>query len=205
MAKQLAAGGYAVHVTGRTDPKVKELTFHQLNLSGAKMVQDIEKLTQSLPKIDLLVHAAGFYQEGRVTDLSDKQIEDMLNVGGRSLVYGLRALLKKQADLPELITITSTSQWTPRQLEPIYNFVKAGAGHFTNAMAEDGRIAKVMVAAPAGMNTPFWKYRPDRDTSTMLDPKWVAGQIMQARAQRYKYKYIRILREPPRVEEVETR
>lgn len=205
LAKKLAASGYDVHVTGRKDPKVDNVIFHVLNLSGTKVVKDLEKLIDQLPKIDLFVHAAGYYQEGRITDLTDEQIEDMLNVGGRSLLYGLRALLKKQASLPELLVITSTSQWTPRQLEPLYNFVKAGAGHFANAMAEDGRVGKVLVAGPAGMNTPFWRDQPERDMSAMLDPEWVADQMLTAKGQNYKYKYIRILREPARVEEVEQR
>jgi short-subunit dehydrogenase len=129
----------------------------------------------------------------------------MLDVGGRGLIYTVRALLSKQGELPELITITPTSQWTPRQRESIYNFVKAGAGHFTNALAEDGRIAKAMVVGPAGMKTPFWRDQPGRDMSKMLDPQWVAEQITKAREGKYQFKYIRILRDPPRVEEVETR
>lgn len=205
LAKKLAAGGYDVHITGRKDPKIERLTFHALNLSGKDPAQKLKQLIQSLPKVDLFIHAAGYYQEGRVTDLTDKQIEEMLNVGGRSLIYGLRALLQNQADLPELITITSTSQWVPRQYEPIYNFVKAGGGHFANAMAEDGRVGKVLVAGPAGMNTPFWRDQPGRDMNDMLDPEWVAQQIEAARKPQYKYKYIRILRQPARVEEVETR
>jgi len=204
-AKQLAEQGAEVLVTGRKDPKAKDIRFVQLDLSVPDLAKRLESFVKELPKVDLFIYAAGYYQEGRVTDLSEEQIEEMINVGGRGLIYGLRALLKKQADLPELITITSTSQWTPRQLEPIYNFVKAGAGHFTNAMAEDGRVAKVMVAGPAGMNTAFWKHDPERDMTDMLDPKWVADQIMEARKQDYKYKYIRILRAPARVEEVETR
>lgn len=205
LAKKLAGGGYDVHITGRKDPKVGRLTFHAVDLSSKDMVQQIENLMKSLPKVDLLMHAAGYYQEGRVTDLSGGQIEEMLNVGGRSLIYGLRALLNNQAGLPELIAITSTSQWVPRQMEPLYNFVKAGAGHFANAVAEDGRIAKVLVAGPAGMNTPFWRDQPERDMGAMLDPEWVAEQIQAARKPQYKYKYIRILREPARVEEVEQR
>src|SRR5690606_18827276 len=152
--------------------KVDGLEFIKFDLSAPELPQRFETFAKDLPKVDVVVYAAGYYQEGRITDLSEDQIEEMLNVGGRGLIYGLRAILKKQADLPELITITSTSQWTPRQLEPIYNFAKAGAGHFTNAMAEDGRVAKVMVAGPAGMNTAFWKHDPGRDMSAMLDPKW---------------------------------
>ncbi len=205
LAKWLVVDGYHVTITGRTDPRVEGLTFQALDLAQPNLPEVLEVFTAKLPKVDVYVYAAGYYQEGTLTDLTESQIEDMINVGGRGLIFGLRALLNKQARLPELITITSTSQWTPRKLEPIYNFVKAGVGHFTNAMAEDGRIAKVMVAGPAGMNTPFWRDDPKRDMTGMLDPEWVAEQIMEARKQNYKYKYIRILRQPARVEEVEQR
>jgi short-subunit dehydrogenase len=111
----------------------------------------------------------------------------MINVGGRGLIYLMKSLLKKQNDLEELITITSTSHWTPRKLEPIYNFVKAGAGHFSNSMAEDGRVGKVLVAGPAGMNTEFWDGVERNDLDTMLDPKWVAEQIMELHKDNYGY------------------
>jgi short-subunit dehydrogenase len=113
--------------------------------------------------------------------------------------------LQKQDKLNELVAITSTSGWTPRQREPIYNFVKAGEGHFANAMAEDGRVGKVLVAGPAGMDTAFWRDDPERDKSTMLDPAWVAEQIQQLRQDDYRYRFAKIMREPPRVEIVETR
>jgi hypothetical protein len=61
-----------------------------------------------------------------------------------------------------------------------------------------------MQAGPAGMDTNFWK-GTGQDTSKMNKPEWVAEQIVKARDNDYSYKYIRILREPPRVEEVEKR
>ncbi len=205
LAKQLQSNGYTTHVTGRKDPKANGIIFHKLDLAGTTMVQKLEKLITSLPKLDLLVHAAGFYQEGRLTDLSDEQIEEMLNVGGRSLIYAMRSILKKQGELAELMVVTSTSQWIPRQIEPIYNFIKAGGGHFANAMAEDGRVGKVLVAGPAGMRTAFWRNDPGRDKSEMLEPSWVAEQMLTIGRRPYKYKYIRILRQPARIEEIEER
>jgi NAD(P)-dependent dehydrogenase (short-subunit alcohol dehydrogenase family) len=147
----------------------------------------------------------GYYQEGTVTDLTYEQIEEMIDVGGRGLIYMMKSLLDKQGSLKELITITSTSQWTPRKLEPIYNFAKAGAGHFSSSMAEDGRVGKVLVAGPAGMNTDFWEGVERDDLDTMLDPVWVADQIVQLREDDYKYRFAKIMRQPPRVVIEETR
>ncbi|HEX7963473.1 MAG TPA: SDR family oxidoreductase [Candidatus Saccharimonadales bacterium] len=207
LARRWAEAGDSVVITGRTAPAVPQqrVLFHKLDLDAADLPQKMAALVKDLPRIDVLVYAAGFYQEGTITDLSEADIEKMLNVGGRGLVFGLRALLQKQAELPEFISITSSSQYVPRQLEPIYNFVKAGAGHLAASMAEDGRIAKVLHVAPSGMQTAFWRDQPSKDVSGHLDPKWVADEIDKLRKKDYRYKYVRIQRDPARVEEVETK
>ncbi|HSX35515.1 MAG TPA: SDR family oxidoreductase [Patescibacteria group bacterium] len=205
LAKQLLASGTTVTITGRKDPGVDGLKFEALELAQPDLPTTLEGLMADLSHIDLFVYAAGFYQEGRVTDLSIDQIETMISVGGRGLIFGLRALLNKQADLPQLITITSSSQYVARQLEPVYNFVKAGAGHFTSSMAEDGRVGKALHVAPQGMQTAFWRDQPHKDVSSYIDPVWAAEQILATNQSNFKYKYIRILRDPARVEEVETR
>jgi short-subunit dehydrogenase len=205
LAKLYAAAGDQVIVTGRTDPKSDFAQFHKLDLGGKNLAETIATFVQGLPTIDRLVYAAGFYQEGRVTDLSPGQINTMVQVGGTGLIYFMRELLAKQGELKELVTITSTSQWTPRKLEPIYNFIKAGAGHFSNSMVEDGRVGKVLVAGPAGMDTPFWDGVNRDDLDKMLPKNWVAEQIIDNLAGNYKYKFIQILRQPARIEVVESR
>ena len=194
-----------VIVTGRSDPEADSLEYIEFDLTKESLASRVSKLLADLPTINSLVYAAGYYQGGTVTDLSEKEIEDMISVGGRGLIYFVREILKKQGELEELITITSTSQWTPREKEPIYNFVKAGAGHLSNAFAEDSRVKKVLVVGPAGMKTPFWKGVDRDDLDKMLEPDWVAEQVLKLIDDNYRYKFIRILREPPRVEEAEER
>src|SRR3989338_6779319 len=116
----------------------------------------------------------------------------------------VQRIIKKQGSLAGFIAITSTSQWTPRLLEPMYTAVKAGLAMLANSLSLDPRIGKVLVAGPAGMATRFWENNP-RDMSKMLDPKWVAEQIIQLYADDFEYKFSRIMRDPPRVEIVETR
>lgn len=205
LAKEFANDGNTVIVTGRTNPKVKFARFEKLDLAQKDLSKAIDLFVSDLPKVDRLVYAAGFYQEGRVTDLSAEQIENMVQVAGTGLIYFMRSLLRKQGRLDELVTITSTSQWTPRQKEPIYNFAKAGIGHFSNAMAEDGRVGKVLVVGPAGMRTVFWDDVKRHDLDKMLDKAWVAEQIIKALSGKYTYKFIRVLRQPTRVEEAERR
>ena len=84
-------------------------------------------------------------------------------------------------------------------------FAKAGAAHFSNAMAEDSRVAKVLVAGPAGMNIAFWDGIERDDFDKMLNPSWVADEVLKLRENDYKYRFAKIMREPARVEVVETR
>jgi short-subunit dehydrogenase len=205
IAKKLSKEGSDVIVTGRRELKEPKLTYKQFDLAAPELVKRISEFVSSLPEIDTFVYAAGYFQEGRVTDLSEEEIEEMINVGGRGLIYFVKAILNKQDSLDELITITSTSQWTPRQKEPIYNFAKAGAAHFSNGIAEDGRVKKVLVAGPAGMKTAFWEGVERTDLDTMLDPAWVADEVMKLREATYKYRFAKIMREPARVEVIETR
>jgi short-subunit dehydrogenase len=204
LAKDMQISGDDVYVTGRRKLDEPSLHYESFDLSAPDLPQRLNDFITKMPEITTLVYAAGYFQEGSVTDLTEKQIEEMIDVGGRGLIYAVQAVLAKQGKLRELITITSTSQWTPRKLEPIYNFAKAGAAHFSNAMAEDGRIAKVLVAGPAGMDTAFWE-GTDHDVSSMLDPAWVAGEVMKLRGDDYRYRFAKIMREPARVEIVETR
>lgn len=204
LAKEFVDKGDKVIVTGRHKPEVDFVEFKKVDLS-ANPAHAIGQLAKELPKIDKLVYSAGFYQFGRVTDLSNEQIEQMVNVSGTGLIYFMRELLARQGSLGELITITSSSQWTPRKNEPIYNFAKAGIGHFSNAMAEDGRVDKVLVVGPSGMRTKFWDGVKRDDLDKMLDKEWVAQQVVKAQDGDYKYKLIKILRQPARVEEAEKR
>ncbi len=204
VARDFRDAGNNVIVTGRRGLDEAGIVYEPFDLAAPDLVERIGEFVMKLPEVDTLVYAAGYYQEGRITDLSETQIEEMIDVCGRGLVYFVRALLQKQEKLTELITITSTSQWTPRALEPVYNFAKAAAGHFSNAMAEDGRVGKVLVAGPAGMQTAFWDGL-DKDTSSMLEPDWVASEIMKLREDDYAYRFAKIMRDPARVEIVETR
>jgi NAD(P)-dependent dehydrogenase (short-subunit alcohol dehydrogenase family) len=193
-------------VTGRHDPEAIFADYREFDLNTEPLADRIGKFVMELPPIHALVYSAGFYQEGHITDLSDADVDKMFNVGGRGLVFFVKKLLEKQGNLEELITITSTSQWTPREFESVYNFVKAGAGHYSHGQALDPSIGKTRVIGVSGMSTEFWD-GTDKDTSKMLPPEWVARQIMGLRKSDKRYRFAKILGAtadlPQRVEIVE--
>jgi short-subunit dehydrogenase len=205
LAKRFTDQADEVIVTGRTKPDDDFARFIELNLAQGDLPAKIKDFIKELPDIGRLVHAAGFYQPGTVTDLSAGQIESILDVTGRSLIYAVKYLLEKQGDLRQLITITSTSQWSPRKMEPIYNFTKAGVGQFSNSMSLDGRISKVLVVAPSAMHPDFGSGAGDNTEGKLLDKEWVAAQIVEENQPEFKYKLIKILSQPPRVEVADKR
>src|SRR3989344_949746 len=195
----LLSATHRVLVTGRRNPKQKNLQFIPLELDSVDLTENLDWSHENLTNIDLLVYAAGFFQEGKIDNLSDVDIEKMGQVGLLAPAFIIQRIIKNQGSLPGFIAITSTSQWTPRLLEPMYTAVKAALAMLANSLSLDERVGKVLVAGPAGMATRFWENSP-RDLSKMLDPKWVAEQILQLYEGNFKYRFARIMRDTARVE-----
>lgn len=206
LAKIYAAKGDRVTVTGRKKPdnSVENIVFKRLDLSTQNYISDIDEFVDGLETVDRLIFSPGYYQEGTVTDLTENEIIDMIQVCGSSFIFVARAILKKQNKLHEAIVITSSSQWTPRKLEPIYNFAKAGVAHFAHGLSLDERVEKMLVAGPTGTKTAFHSGR-DVDMSTYHEPEWVAQQIFDYSQDDYDYKFIKILRDPASVEVADKR
>ena len=206
LAKQLASQGNKVIISGRHNPKQEYIEFHKFNLTtGNNLTATVTSFIEGLPKIDMFVYAAGYYQEGTIVDLSQEEIKNMLNVGIHAPVWLIKELLTKQNNLNEFVAITSTSHWTPREKEPIYTAVKAALGHFANSISLDKRVKKTLVVGPAGMRTNFWSGIKRDDLNEMLEPTWVAEQIIKLLKDNYQYRFAKIMRQPPRVVIEETR
>jgi short-subunit dehydrogenase len=191
-----------VIVTGRKKPDVSTgVNFIPVDFKDPRniTVQNQQLLFKIGEDIDTLVCAAGFYQEGTLAMLRDTDIEKMITVGFSAPVMLVAEILRRQQKLSEFIAITSTSQWIPRKLEPVYTGVKAGLAMFAKSLSLDESVEKVLVAAPAGMKTDFWRDQ-NKDTSGMLEADWVASEIMELRERNYAYMFAKIMRGPARVE-----
>ncbi len=200
-------GSYDVLITGRKNPQRPGLLFEFLEL-GSSVEINVNALVKKLPHIDVLVYSAGFREEATIARLKPAEIMRMTNVGLLAPAMLLNKLLKKQGTLEGFIAITSNSQWDPNAGRPVYTATKAALGMLANSVSRDRHIEKVLVAAPAGMNTPsFWE-GSEKDFTKMLDPHEVAGQIMVDYTSEFTYKYVKIHRDNQmtmRVEVVETR
>lgn len=204
LARHYVSEGHNVCVTGRTEPDLPDARFFPLPItaSAADLTEGIDRLVTSFTGINTLVYAAGFLQRGAIDTLDDDALLTMTNVGLVAPMM-LVARLKPLAPTPlKLMLITSSSGYTPRPQEPAYAATKAGLTMLGASLVRDPGIGKVLVVAPSGIQTPFWKDTGE-DTSTMLEPRWTADQIVDLSGGAFKYKYAKILRNPARVEVVE--
>ncbi len=204
LAKKLSSD-FDVVVTGRRDPKDNAVKFYKLDLAVQEAnAKNLDLLFEKIGRIDLLVYAAGYFQDGFIDELTDLDIINMSHLGMVVPALLARRVIKNQKSLANFVVITSKSQFTPRENEPVYCAAKAGLKMLTDCFSLDERFGKIVVVAPGGMKTPFWK-NEDRDTSTYLDPKWVAEQILENLAATKKYRHVHILRDPVRVVVAEER
>ena len=204
LAEHYVAEGHTVCITGRKNPNLPGARFQPLSVSDKSddLACDIDNLVREFPTVNTLIYAAGYLQRGFIDDLDYQALQTMVNVGLLAPMM-LVQRLKTSSNTPlKIMLITSSSQYTPRALEPAYCATKSGLGMLGASLVRDSDIGKVLVVAPSGIDTPFWA-GTDEDRSTMLDAKWAAEQIVKLSSGAFKYKYAKLLRTPARSEIVE--
>ena len=208
LARYYAQDGHTVCVTGRHEPDIAlypRMEYQQLNITddATALSLDIDIVLRQFARVNTVVYCAGFLQRGLIDALSDAALQRMTNVGLLAPMLLIQRL-KNNLDTPlKIMLITSSSQYTPRELEPAYCAVKSGLGMLGASLVRDHGIGKVLVVAPSGIDSKFWEGSGE-DTSTMLDVEWVASQVVELSSGVFKYKYAKLLRDPARVDVVET-
>lgn len=205
LAKIYSSLGHTVFIAGRKNPNIANIKFINFSITSDlnETTRHVDNLLSQIKKINTVIYTAGFYQEGRIDTLSDNQISEMVNIGLLAPALIIQRLKNNPGKPLKIMLITSSSQYTPRELEPIYTSVKSGLGMLGASLSLDQGIGKVLVVAPSGIKTPFWN--KEKDISEFLDPKWVAEQIVELSGGPFKYRYAKILRNPTKVEIIETR
>jgi NAD(P)-dependent dehydrogenase (short-subunit alcohol dehydrogenase family) len=204
LARHYTSDGHNVCITGRKNPDLQGATYQELAITHdpARLATDIDRVLDRFANVNTLVYAAGFLQRGHIDALSDDDLGAMVNVGLLAPMMLIQRLKSRSVNPLKIILITSSSQYTPRELEPAYCATKSAMGMLGASLVRDQGLGKVLVAAPSGIRTPFWK-GTEEDTETMLDPSWVSDRIVELSSGSFKYKFAKILRDPARVEVVE--
>ncbi|AUQ75460.1 SDR family NAD(P)-dependent oxidoreductase [Phaeobacter piscinae] len=204
LARHYASEGHRVTITGRVDPGCAGVQFHALSITDdvADLAAQLDELAIQLGDVQTLIYCAGFLQRGSISLLEDAALSQMTNVGLLAPMMVIQRLVRQASGPLKLMLVTSSSQYKPQPEMPAYCAAKAGLGMLGAALVRGEGIGKVLVVAPSGIQTKFWA-GSGADTSTMLEPGWVAQQIVALSSGAFKYKYAKLLRQPPSVEVVE--
>lgn len=204
LAEHYISDGHNVCITGRKNPDLQGAVYQELAITHdpACLATGIDRVLGKLENVNTLVYAAGFLQRGHIDGLGDDDLGAMVNVGLLAPMLLIKRLKRRSVRPLKIMLITSSSQYTPRELEPAYCATKSAMGMLGASLVRDRGLGKVLVIAPSGIRTPFWE-GTEENTETMLDPSWVSDQIVELSSGKFKYKFAKILRNPARIEVVE--
>lgn len=200
LARHYIREGHTVCITGRHDPGLAGSTYIELNIDGdsRSVSSSIDRVLEIFPTVNTLIYAAGYCQRAYIDELSDADIMQMTNVGLVAPMLLVQRLKNNLSTPLKVMLVTSSSQYTARETESVYCASKAGLGMFGASLVLDRKIGKVLVVAPSGMKSAFWR-DSDIDVSEMLETHWVADQVVELSSGKFKYKFAKILRNPERV------
>ena len=142
---------------------------------------------------DTVVYAAGAYQEGTISRFTDADIMLTNNLCLTVPEMLVARIVAVQGSLPQLVLISSTSAFTPRGREPLYSAGKAGLHMLAHCLKEDERIGSVLLAAPCGMDTDFYRHA-ERDTSQFACASDIAEKIHSFMRERITFSELRFRR-----------
>jgi short-subunit dehydrogenase len=148
------------------------------DLSDTEFLDSISKSLEKF-KIDAVIHSAGTYLGGKLSEAQDLEIQDAILSNLTSSALFLKRIsihFRKQRN-SQLVVINSIASLNPNKLEPVYGACKAALHYLTQAIQLDlldsgTRVAEVF---PGAMNTPMTIHREDQEK--LMDPADVAEII----------------------------
>ncbi|NLY80019.1 MAG: SDR family NAD(P)-dependent oxidoreductase [Lysinibacillus sp.] len=153
--------GYEVFATGRN-----ESSLHSLSKLGAKVVkgdlclkEDIQRICTELPDVDVAIINAGVGAFQYAYDLTDEEIEGMLNTNVRAPIYIVKNLAPKMIDKGSghFIFIGSQAGKVATKKASVYAASKHAITGFANGLRMElaPYNIKVSTVYPGPIDTPF--------------------------------------------------
>jgi uncharacterized protein len=144
IARTLAACGATVTVSGRRadvlEPLASEISGRAIACDLSRR-EDVQRLVQEAGQVDVLVANAALPASGELTDLTQEEIDRMLEVNLRAPLALARALVPPMVSRRHghLVFISSLSGKAPTPSSSIYAATKFGLRGFALGLREDLR------------------------------------------------------------------
>lgn len=134
---------------------------------------------ESLGAITLLVNCAGSGCFGAAGSYDETEVRQVLDANLVSMILFCDELFPRfTRDGGTIVNVLSTAALQAKANESVYCAAKWGARGYTEVLRAEakGTRARVLAAAPGGMQTPFW----EQPREGFMDPREVARVIVDA-------------------------
>lgn len=192
LAKEYGNLGEHVIIVGRDEDKLKS-ACDEVNRAGGtsdsvicdiKSLKDIRIMADTVidkyGRVDVLINSAGVGYFGELRDYSEHEIEDMMDVNVKGVIYVVREFIDSVND--QIINIISTAGLRGKPRETVYCASKFAIRGFTEALIKEYEHQDLNITAVymGGMDTPFWDSNDHiKDKSRLKSPSYVAKKIME--------------------------
>lgn len=183
--------GHTVYATGRNESSLVTLSRMGAKVFQADLskVQDIDKVCEQLPSIDVAIINAGVGVFENAFDLLDEDIDNMINVNVIAPMYLTKRLAKQMIhqNSGHFIFIGSQAGKVPTKKASVYAASKHAITGFANGLRMELSSYKIQVTAiyPGPIDTPFLQkadatnnYRQSMQRY-LLKPEKVAKEVLK--------------------------
>ncbi len=194
LALQYAGQGHSLFLLGRTKQKL-DIVKQEIeenggkgkavvcDLANRKQIKETVSMITETDSIDWLINNAGIGHFGALADLTDDEIEMMIDTNMRGTIYMTKDLLPHLLGRPsaKVMNIISTAGLRGKVNESVYCASKFAVRGFTESLVKEIEDTPVAVTAiyMGGMNTPFWSQSDHvKDSSRFKSPATVAEMII---------------------------
>ena len=185
IAEKLSENNNVV-IVARNEKLLKEISktnkcdYCVCDVSNSKKVKEVfRKVENKYKKIDAVINSAGTICRGKVDFMTDKQIEDCINVnliGAVNITKEILPFMKKN-NSGQIIQINSFGGVKFEKEKSVYNASKWGLTGFSKCIVEELKDTKIRYTnlIPGFMNTDiFEKHNIPHTKENALDTKEVA-------------------------------
>ena len=170
LARELSARGARLTLGARTQPALEAVAADCVDAiavptdvtSRADVQRLADRALAERGRIDVWVSNAGQGNSRRVDDLSDDELDAMLNVNLRSVLYGIQAALPvmREQNSGVIANVSSVlSRWPRAHFRSAYNLSKAAVNSLGESLrlqlAEEGSPIRVVTVLPGMVSTDF--------------------------------------------------
>lgn len=147
---------------------------YKADISDPTLVGDtFQNIIKDFGKIDILVNNAGISQIGLFIDAADKDIQQIIDINIKGVIYSTQNALRYMLPLKQGTIINISSMWGSlgASCEVLYSATKGAVNAFTKALAKEMGPSNIRVnaIAPGVINTRMNSFLSEDEKGNIID------------------------------------